>query len=243
MALNALDKASSFDFDVSADLIFGLPLQTLRTWHDSLRRVLASGVGHVSVYQLTLEPNTPLGRENPSLPEGYPFYRFAQWYLPRKGLVQYEIASFARSGTAQCRHNLAYWRQENVLALGPAAWGYLAGDGFRYHNAQTLEDYIALTATQLPLVEAERLEGRHRGIEAAILALRTCQGINLSAFGARFGRELAEEVLAVLKRMPQHLVRYEDLLPPGPSWGNVSLTPHGMRVANAIWVELLELGD
>jgi oxygen-independent coproporphyrinogen-3 oxidase len=238
-ALNALGKVLSHGFDVSADLIFGLPVQTLRTWRDSLRRVLALGIEHVSIYQLTLEPGTPLGRANPSLTDGYPFYRFAQWYLARKGLAQYEIASFARPGR-ECRHNQAYWRQENVLALGPSAWGYL--DGFRYRNASPLEEYVSLMETRLPLAEAERLEGRSRGVEAAILALRTHEGIDLASFAARFGAELANEVLEILKAMPPRLVRLEgDAISEAPR--RVGLTPSGMRVGNAIWVELLTLAD
>jgi oxygen-independent coproporphyrinogen-3 oxidase len=235
-ALQALARTCSGGFEVSADLIFGLPSQTLRTWHDSLWRVLDLGVGHVSAYQLTLEPGTPLGSASPSLPEGYPFYRFAQWYLPRKGLEQYEVASFSRPGK-ECRHNLAYWRQEPVLALGPGAWGYLRG--FRYRNAPTLREYADLTATQPPVFQAERLGFSQgdvsRGVEAAILALRTKWGIDTACFAAQFGKEFMEEVLDVLKKIPPRLVRFFE--------GGVCLTPSGMRVGNAIWVELLELAD
>ncbi|MDR2529576.1 MAG: radical SAM family heme chaperone HemW [Synergistaceae bacterium] len=232
MALMALKKILFFDFDASIDLIFGLPDQTLRTWRQSLHTALAVGVGHVSVYQLTLEPGTPLSYTSPSLPEGYPFYRFAQWYLPRKGLAQYEIASFARSGK-ECRHNLAYWRQENVLALGPSAWGYLSlqQQGFRYQNAPTLEEYSASES----IVEVERLKGRSRGVESAILALRTRWGIDVEYFATRFGQKLADEILDLLKEAPPRLTRFE-----GKS---VALTPAGMRVGNAIWAKLLELEE
>jgi oxygen-independent coproporphyrinogen-3 oxidase len=234
-ALAALDRALAYGFDVSADLIFGLPslefpFQTLRMWRDSLRRVLASGAAHVSAYQLTLEPDAPLGRIDPSLPDGYSFYRFAQWYLPRKGLEQYEIASFARPGK-ECRHNLAYWRQENVLALGPAAWGYLdrGEDGLRYHNVPTLEEYGR--SARAFIAGAERLKGRERGVEAAILLLRTKWGIDTDAFAARFGQDLTGAVLEVLRGIPPRLARFEN--------GCVRLTPAGMRVGNAIWTEFL----
>ena len=231
-ALTALEKTVSFGFDVSADLMFGLPSQTLFTWKDSLRSVLLAGGEHISTYQLTLEPGTPLGRDTSFLPDGYPFYRFAQWYLERKGLAQYEIASFARPEKLgkKSLHNLAYWRQENVIALGPSAWGYL--DGFRYRNARTLEEYSALAKEGFPIVEAERLEGRLRGVEAAILALRTKQGIDVASFVARFGDQLMNDVLEALKKVPQRLVRFENT--------RISLTPAGMRVGNAIWAELLE---
>ncbi|MDR1873801.1 MAG: coproporphyrinogen III oxidase family protein [Synergistaceae bacterium] len=257
-ALLAIEKTLAYGFDASADLIFGLPLQTLRTWHDSLHRVVASGVGHVSAYQLTLSPHTPLGKsfeqKNFELPEGYPFYRFAQWYLALRGLAQYEIASFARPG-GECLHNLAYWRQENVLALGPSAWGYLGGGwesqerspdgsschkfkycgGLRYHNVSTLEEYISVSETQLPIAGAERLQGRAAKTEAAILALRTRWGIDAAAFTERWGRECREEILGVLKSVPPRLVRIDE--------SGARLTPAGMRVGNAIWVELMALDD
>ena len=228
-ALTAFEKIISFGLGASVDLIFGLPPQTLPAWKHSLRSAIDAGAGHVSLYQLTLEPNTPLGRAAPVLPDGYPFYRFAQWYLERKGLAQYEIASFARRGE-ECRHNLAYWHQENVLALGPSACGYL--DGFRWRNAPTLEEYSTLKEGFF-IVEAERLEERPRGIEAAILALRTRQGIDVPSFAARFGDELANDVTAALKKIPKRLVRFEN--------AKISLTPAGMRVGNAIWSELLEI--
>ena len=231
-AAQALEKTISCGFDVSADLIFSLPPQTLRTWRESLHFVLAAGAGHVSAYQLTLEPDTPLGRNVPSLTDGYPFYRFAQWYLERKGLAQYEIASFARPGK-ECRHNLAYWRQENVLALGPSAWGYLLApsSGFRYRNARTLEEYSALVGEGLPIVEAERLQGRSRGVEAAILALRTRQGMEVASFSAQFGQDFVDNVLGALKKIPSRLVCFEN--------EKIFLSPAGMRVGNAIWAELL----
>ena len=231
-AKRAIGKAQDFGFNVSADLIFGHPLQTLRSWHDSLRQLLFLGLEHISTYQLTLEPDTPLGNKNPTLPEGYPFYRFAQGYLSHKGMEQYEIASFAFPGK-ECRHNLAYWRQENVLALGPAAWGYL--DGFRYGNTPSLEEYILLTRSQPPIVEAERLNGGARGIEAAILALRMKEGMDEASFSARFGQKLCGKILCALKEMPSRLVRFEE--------GRVHLSPAGMRVGNAIWTELLGLSD
>lgn len=233
-ALWAINRALASGFDVSVDLIFGHASQTLRSWHDSLSLLVAEGVGHISTYQLTLEPDTPLGAKNPDLPEGYPFYRFAQWYLPRKGLEQYEIASFARPGR-ECLHNLAYWRQENVLALGPAAWGYLSRDGLRYHNASTLEDYLESVKKQCPIVEIELFDNRNRGIEAAILALRTKWGIEAKGFAERFGSQLWNEIAEVLENIPRHLVSFEN--------GDVRLTPLGMKVGNAIWTELLELSD
>ncbi|MBR1671739.1 MAG: radical SAM family heme chaperone HemW [Fretibacterium sp.] len=231
-ALWAMGRAARSRLALSADLIFGVPGQTLRSWSASLRGALAVGASHLSTYQLTLEPDTPLGRSAPVLPDGYPFYRYAQWLLPRKGFPQYEISSFAPEGR-ECRHNLAYWRQENVLALGPAAWGYL--EGRRYENPRTLEAYLSAAAKNFPepLAAGETLSPRQRAVEAAILALRTRWGIRREDFAARRGAAFLAEVEGVMSRLPSRLVR--------DGGGRLALTPAGMRVGNAVWTELMEL--
>ena len=231
-ARRVMERVAGSRLALSADLIFGVPGQTLRSWDASLRGCLEAGAKHLSAYQLTLETDTPLGRAAPLLSDGYPLYRYAQWFLPKKNFIQYEISSFAPPG-AECRHNLAYWRQEDVLALGPAAWGYLKGR--RYENPPTLEEYFDAAAKKFPapLAKGETLGKRERGVEAAILALRTRWGIEKEAFAARWGRELLNEVEAVLSGLPPRLVR--------DGGGSVALTPAGMRVGNAVWAELMGL--
>jgi len=73
--------------DVSVDLLFGLPGQTIQSWHRAIKDCLRFGIRHLSIYELTLEENTPWGENPPKgLTAGYPLYRFAQWYLPKKDL-------------------------------------------------------------------------------------------------------------------------------------------------------------
>ena len=227
-ALRVMQQVAGSRLALSADLIFGLPGQTLRSWAASLHKALDAGAPHLSTYQLTLEPDTPMGCAGPELPDGYPFYRYAQWFLPRGGLVQYEVSNFARPGS-ECRHNLAYWRQENVLALGPAAWGYL--DGWRYANPRTLEAYLG--AAPGDLGNAERLDTLARAVECAILALRTRWGIDREDFAARWGIGLLREVEGVMSGLPPRLLRDDG--------HSLSLTPAGMRVGNAVWTELMGL--
>ena len=230
LALEAMECLARSGLRMSVDLIFGIPGQTLRSWAASLRGVLDAGARHVSAYQLTLEPDTPMGLRAPVLPDGYPLYRYAQWFLPRRGLIQYEISSYAPPG-GECRHNLAYWRQEDVLALGPAAWGYL--EGRRYANPGTLDAYLEAAGRNFPEAKkaGERLGPRARGIEAAILSLRTRWGIDRVGFSERWGGSLLEEIEAVLTVIPSRLVRADER--------SLALTPAGMRVGNAIWTEVL----
>ncbi len=235
-AERAVRNASRYGFDVTLDLMFGLPGQTLRGWHANLRRAVGLGISHISLYHLTLEEGTPWGEFPPeNLPEGYPFYRWAQYYLRRKGFFQYEVASFARPGK-EARHNLGYWRQENVLGLGAGAWGYWKG--FRYGHVRSVEGYLrafehfpSCEAFEKSLEYTEMLPFEKRASESAVLLLRTTWGIPLRAFRRRFGRILAEEVLQKLIPFMPNLVEYQK--------GHLRLTPKGMRVANSIWSELL----
>ena len=232
LALEAMECLARSGLRMSVDLIFGIPGQTLRSWAASLRGVLDAGARHVSAYQLTLEPDTPLGLRSLVLPDGYPLYRYAQWFLPRRGFTQYEISSYAPPG-GECRHNLAYWRQEDVLALGPAAWGYL--EGRRYSNPGTLDAYLEAAGRNFPEAKTagERLGPRARGVEAAILSLRTRWGIDRVGFADHWGDSLLKEVESVLMAIPSHLVRADER--------SLALTPAGMRVGNAIWTEILGL--
>lgn len=233
-ALGAMNLVLGAGLSLNVDLIFGLPNQTLRSWSASLRGVLTAGAGHLSTYQLTLEPDAPMSRQSPSLPDGYPLYRYAQWFLTKKKFLQYEISSFAPSG-AECRHNLAYWRQEPVLPLGPAAWGYL--DGWRWSNPPTLEAYLEAARRGFPdpFAGAERLSQRACALEAAILALRTRWGIDRQEFARRWGTEVLGKVEGVLLALPSRLLRSDER--------SLALTPSGMRVGNAVWAELIALED
>jgi len=228
-----LDMIKEYPFSLSCDLMFTIAGQTLRKWHESLSELIHTwDPEHLSIYQLTLEPGTPWGRLPPEgITEGYGPYRFAQWYLPRKGYWQYEIASFAREGHI-CRHNLAYWYQENVIGLGPSAWGYL--DGLRYSNSKELETYLFSLRSKSQKGAwsySEYLDNGQKAKEAAILSLRTSEGFNCSEFRERFGSQASDEILGILENIPKHLCCNRK--------GRIFLTSRGMRIANAIWEQLV----
>ena len=236
MALKALDLIINANFNASADLIFALPKQDLRSWHNSLKLIINSGVRHISAYQLTLEPHTPLGKiyKDADLPDGYKFYRYAQWLLNHKNFAQYEISNFALKGS-ECQHNILYWRQENVLALGPAASGYI--DGLRYKNPENLASYYKILRENLYfnniLACAENLDLKDRAVECAVLNLRTREGISKQEFVLKFGIELFNKVKNVLLSLPENLFIINK--------DKIALSAAGMRVGNAIWAELMDL--
>ena len=218
-ALKAMELVKNSNLLLSCDLIFAIPGQTLRTWANSLRTVIKFA-SHVSTYQLTLEPDTPLGKKyfNKDLNEnGYKFYRYAQYFLPKKNFLQYEISNFSPEGQ-ECRHNISYWNHDNVIALGPSAVSYV--NGVRYKNPASLEKYFNEN-----LIEREELTEREKIIELIILSLRTKWGVKKI--------NLLPEVEKVLSSMP------EDLFIKTPE--RISLSPRGMRLGNSIWSELIDL--
>lgn len=232
-AADAVCACRAAGFSTSLDLMLGLPGGTLRGWAANLSTALSLLPDHISIYQLSIEPQTPFGdadaRTPFALPDGYAPYRYAQWLLPRRGYSQYEVASFARPGR-ESRHNLGYWADEAYLGIGPAAWGYL--DGTRYRNAPTLEAYAApLSAEKLPVVYEERLEGEAAARQAAVLALRTCAGISWEAFAEKHGQGLAALLRRELERFAPDFVRIDDL--------HARMTPRGLRLGNEIWSELI----
>ncbi len=231
-ALRILGLCMKKGFCVSADLIFGLPRQTLRHWHESMSKLVAAGVTHLSVYQLMIEDGSFWGRRRPAaLPDGYPMYRWAQYYLPRKGLKQYEIASFAVPGF-ESRHNQAYWKRRDVCAAGPAAWGFL--DGVRFANCRSLERWAErIEDGQSPVEFREELSGAEEASEAAVLALRTSEGIRFEEFAARYGKRWLDAITKRLRSLPE-----QDFVWRG---NGVALSPRGMRVGNSIWAELMDL--
>ena len=231
-ALRIQERCMKKGFHVSADLIFGLPRQTLRRWHESMSKLVAEGVTHLSVYQLMIEDGSFWGRRRPpGLPDGYPMYRWAQYYLPRQGLKQYEIASFAVPGF-ESRHNQAYWKRTDVCAVGPAAWGFLGG--VRFANCRSLERWAErIENGQSPVEFREKLSGAREASEAAALALRTSEGIRFEEFAARYGERWLDVITKRLRSLPEPDFLWDE--------GRVALSPRGMRVGNSIWAELMDL--
>lgn len=228
-AREAISYALLSGFSVSADFMFGLPGQTFLNWGRTLREAAHSGLHHISLYQLSLEEGTPLAAQSPKLPEGYESYRWAQWYLPHKNYMQYEISNFALAGH-ESQHNLNYWREGEYLGMGPSAAGYIAG--WRYKNTSGLKKYEQrIGAGGSAIASGERLDAYHRSREAAVLALRTSAGIAREEYCETFGKSAEQSLLNSLNKFSEELVTITDK--------NIMLTRKGMRVANRIWSEIV----
>jgi oxygen-independent coproporphyrinogen-3 oxidase len=203
-------RRAGFD-NLNLDLIYGLPAQQLTAWESSLDAALDLHPEHLSLYSLSVEPDTPLSdsiREG-SLPPPDPdlaadMYDMARERLADANYVHYEISNWARPGH-QCRHNLAYWRNEPYLGAGAAAWGHWphGPTAWRMRNSADPQDYIQQMAGQHPLnrapahpprspacAEEESIAGPLSMAETMFMGLRLIQeGVSRRAFRARFGTD------------------------------------------------------
>jgi len=183
--------------NVSLDLIFAAPGQSLEGVRRDLSRAVALEPEHISAYALTWEEGTALWamRERGELapPEESverEMYLAVIEDLEAAGFSQYEISNFARPGR-ECTHNLVYWLGGEYVGLGPSAASYLRGE--RFVNARELDGYaLRLFRGESPAAERERLEGERAAREALVLALRTRRGAEEGAFRSRTGYRPAE---------------------------------------------------
>ena len=200
-AYRAIRSATRAGFDeISVDLIFGLPDLTERSWSEDLDRVIDLGVPHVSLYGLTVESGTALGRavadgrvELPAEDRYGEEYLEAAERLEASGWVHYEVSNFARPGH-ESRHNRVYWEGGAYVGLGNGAHGYV--HPVRRWNLRDWDAYeSALRSGRLPVEDEEVLDGQAHRLERLWLDLRTRRGIPLSSLGSR-ARDLVESWVA-----------------------------------------------
>ncbi len=189
------------------DMIFGLPRQTSRLLSNDLDQVVDLAPPHISYYQLTVEPNTPLAVKIASgrltLPKNdlmAAMYRGIYQTLSKHGYERYEVSSFARPGFA-CRHNLRYWEGGDFLGLGPAAHSFIGER--RFANIADLGVYLKSLDNHVRPLVADAVGTEERITEAVMLGLRTARGISRGDFQRRFGlpveRAIDGDMLARLR--------------------------------------------
>lgn len=182
--------------EVSVDLIYGTPTESLADWRASLDAALELGVDHVSCYALVIEPGTALGRalvqgEIPSVDpdDQADKYELADETLSAAGLEWYEISNWARPGH-ECRHNLAYWRDQDWYGFGPGAHSHLGSTRFwnLRHPAKWMQ---SLQAGHRPVDDQEIITGESARLEKLLLNLRLRQGLDLGEYAREFGVDAA----------------------------------------------------
>ena len=190
-ALAALATAQAHFGRVSFDLIYALPGHTPELWRDRLTRALSLGTGHLSLYQLTIEPGTRFAsdvRRGRLVPldddAAAELFDITQDLTGAAGLPAYETSNHARAGE-QSRHNLAYWRYQDYCGIGPGAHGRRGGLATVRHKKP--ENFLAAVARQGDgIAEARPLAVPEQAAEALLMGLRLTEGVDLAALQARF---------------------------------------------------------
>jgi oxygen-independent coproporphyrinogen-3 oxidase len=193
----AVNRAQRSGFErINLDLMFGLPSQTPAMAQADLSVAITLAPGHLSYYQLTLEPNTPFYRSPPQLPDEESLWQMQQqgnMMLLQAGYEQYEISAFSRPGE-RCRHNINYWRFGDYIGIGAGAHGKITtrnGIIRRRWKWRHPNDYLAAAAGMQPFVQGERiLQAKDLAIEFMMNALRLSGGVEASLFSATTGLSL-----------------------------------------------------
>ncbi len=241
--------------NLSLDLMYGLPHQTLENWRRTVDTSIELDAPHLSMYCLTLEGGTPMEREvaDGTIPEPDPdlaadMYRHAEMALEPAGYRHYEISNWASPGM-ESRHNLTFWRNGPYLGVGPGAHSYLGG--YRFANLKSPREYVRkLSAIDRPegpfdamakealrtVPSVDTVEQIDRSLEMAetlMLGLRLDDGVAAADFHARFGTTPDEVYGQILSDLTA-----QDLL--ASSNGRTRLTERGRFLSNEVFARLFE---
>lgn len=233
--IKLLEK-KQFD-NVSIDLIYALPGQTLESFRDTLTKALAFDLPHYSMYSLILENKTMFmnwvrqGRlELPTQEAETQMFEEAIIAMAQSGHHQYEISNFAKKGK-ESMHNLVYWDNEHYYGFGAGASGYL--NQKRYKNYGPIQHYMKpLKEQRLPIFETEEISRANQIEEEMFLGLRKIEGVSLRRFEEKFNKKLTtvyQHVIAELQQQ-QLAVLEEDYF---------RLTPKGLFIGNDVFEKFL----
>lgn len=235
----AVERAREASMDVSLDLIFAAPGESLEGWRRDLDAALEFKPDHVSTYGLTYDQGaqfwsrrrsgqiTPVDDETERA-----MYVEAIDRLTATGFEHYEVSNFARPGK-RCRHNEVYWNADEYFAVGPGAARYVHGRREVNHRSTTTWMNRVL-AGESPVAESETLGPEDRAREALVLALRRLEGVELEGFAKRFAFEVPQLIGSALEGfLQQEVLRLED--------GRLRLTREGLLVSDAIWPAFLRV--
>ncbi|NOR64947.1 MAG: oxygen-independent coproporphyrinogen III oxidase [Candidatus Scalindua sp.] len=223
--------------NISIDLIYGYPAQSLNEWKKDLRECCKLDPEHISAYCLTYEQGTPIVKmtESGSLKklseeEELKMYEFTNDFLCDKGYNHYEISNFAKQGK-ECRHNTVYWENREYIGIGAGAFSYVNGE--RYCNMKNVKEYVSSVTSKKNLIcFSEKLPQKKRASEILIMALRMTSGISRKEFIQRSGFDLNELFEKQLNNLTQAgLINFDD--------ERVKLTRKGLSVADSVMMEFV----
>ena len=244
--LSALGRVHSFDDflvafsdareagfeNISVDLMYGIPEQTLESFEYSIDRILDLYPEHISSYGLKIEENTVFAktRDKLALPnedEEFSFYKILTDKLAQNGYHKYEISNFSREGF-ESKHNTRYWLGDEYIGFGVAAHSFF--DGERYGNSRDIKSFIA---SKDITEERRRLTKHESDEEYVMLRLRLASGIDTEEFERSFGESFKHRYPYVDLMLKEGFMQENN--------GHISFTDKGFFVSNYILSEMLDL--
>ncbi len=236
-ARRAIEIANATFSRVSFDLIYARQKQTLEDWRAELQEGLTLSSGHLSLYQLTIEPNTAFGslykrhklRDLPTDDLAADMYDLTQELCDKAGHPAYEISNHATAGNAS-RHNLIYWRYGDYIGIGPGAHGRITINGQRYATDTVLSPTLWLENVTKDQSDTKvNLSKEDQATEYLMMGLRITEGIDLDRYQSLSGHRIPRESLEFLQE--QQLVTLNG--------DRLATTIAGRRVLNALISHLL----
>lgn len=223
--------------NISIDLMYGLPGQTMEQWEVSLNKALSLNLPHYSAYSLIVEPKTVFynlmtkGKLNlPGEDLEAEMYDVLMKEMELKGIHQYEISNFAQPGF-HSKHNNLYWDNVSYAGFGAGAHGYV--EGIRYANIGPIKKYIdTITNGEFPLFTTHEVTAKEQMEEEMFLGLRKVEGVNKKHFEKKFGLVLEDVYGQVLDK---HIKRESILI----TNETVALTQKGRFIGNEIFQSFL----
>ena len=229
-------EEANFD-NISIDLIFALPNQTIEDFEDTLNQALSLDLPHYSMYSLILENKTMFynwarqGRLHlPGIDVEGDMFELAIDKMTKAGRHQYEVSNFAKPGK-ESQHNLIYWNNEHYYGLGAGASGYLGN--IRYKNHGPIQHYLKpLENDELPIITIEELSIENQMEEEMFLGLRKTEGVSIKKFEQKFNRTLDTVYGKTIQQLiEEKLIKKEN--------DYVSLTSKGLILGNEVFKEFL----
>ena len=235
--ISAVENAKNNGFtNISIDLIYGLPKQSLNSWKKDLETAFSLDVQHISAYGLGIEKGTKLWqmRENNEIKPAtdslmLKMYEYAEDEAIKHGFEHYEISNYALRGFRSA-HNSAYWTMQKYLGAGPSAHSF---DGAsRQWNTASIEDYINAIKNGKDYFEQEILTPSDKFNDYVMLSLRTTEGIDLEYVKQYFDSSLYSYLIKnTAKYISQKHIEIND--------NNLRLTRKGINISNLIISDLL----
>ena len=232
----ALAKKVGFT-NLSIDLMYGLPQQTMEQWKDTLRLALDLDLPHYSAYSLIVEPKTifyiQYAKGRLALPTEdleADMYDVLMREMEEHGLLQYEISNFAKPGFASV-HNKIYWDNDEYAGFGAGAHGYV--DGVRYSNHAPIRKYIeSVEAGHLPILHEHQVSPLERMEEQMFLGLRKVEGVDARIFEQKFNETIGGRYRTVIEELVHNGLLESDAK-------GIRLTKKGRFVGNEVFQQFL----